>query len=53
MQHAIETGKIQAGEAKMDKLRMQLENLLDIDVDISIIKTGGPFDNLPTMDLPR
>ncbi|WP_106766531.1 nucleotidyltransferase domain-containing protein [Paenibacillus faecalis] len=45
MLHAIETGKIQSGEAKLSKFREQLQ--LGMDVDISIIKIGGPFDNPP------
>ncbi len=47
MLHAIETGKIQAGEAKLRGLRKELENLLGIDADISIILEGGKFDNPP------
>ena len=47
MLHAIETGKIQAGEAKLSGLRKQLEEIFGIDVDISIIREGGIFDNPP------
>ncbi|WPK12119.1 nucleotidyltransferase domain-containing protein [Lysinibacillus louembei] len=47
MLHAIETGKIQSGEAKLSKFRKQLEKELGMDVDISIIKMDGPFDNPP------
>ncbi|MGG3025332.1 nucleotidyltransferase domain-containing protein, partial [Brevibacillus parabrevis] len=47
MLHAIETGKIQSGEAKLSKFREQLQQELGMDVDISIIKIGGPFDNPP------
>ncbi|WP_206110381.1 nucleotidyltransferase domain-containing protein [Paenibacillus aquistagni] len=47
MLHAIETGKIQSGEAKLSKFREQLQQELGMDVDISIIKMGGPFDNPP------
>lgn len=47
MLHAIETGKIQSGEAKLSKFRELLQQELGIDVDISIIKIGGPFDNPP------
>ncbi|MFM1652487.1 WXG100 family type VII secretion target [Brevibacillus sp. B_LB10_24] len=53
MLHAIETGKIQAGEAGLRGLRKQLEKELGMDVDISIIKKGGPFDNGPTIPLPK
>lgn len=45
MQHAIKTGKIQAGEAGLSGLRKNLEKLLGMKVDVSIIKKGGAFDN--------
>jgi hypothetical protein len=51
MLHAIETGKIQAGEAGLSGLRKQLQRLLGMDVDLSVIKRGGPFDNGPTLPL--
>jgi len=47
MLHAIKTGKIQAGEAKLSGLRKQLQDIFGIEVDISIIQEGGPFDNPP------
>ena len=47
MLHAIETGKIQAGEAKLSGMRKEIQNMLDMDVDISIILDGGKFDNPP------
>lgn len=47
MQHAIETGKIQAGEAKLSKIRKEIASDIGMDVDISIIKKGGAFDNPP------
>jgi hypothetical protein len=47
MQHAIGTGKIQAGEAGLRQLRLKLENDLNMDVDISVIRRGGPFDSPP------
>jgi len=43
--HAIETGKIQAGEAGLSPLRKQLEKELGMEVDLSVIKAGGKFDN--------
>jgi hypothetical protein len=52
MLHAIETGKIQSGEAGLRSLRKQLEKLLGLDVDISIIRSGGPFDNGPMIPIP-
>lgn len=45
MLHAIETGKIQAGEAGLSGLRKELEAFLGMKVDISIIKINGSFDN--------
>ena len=47
MLHAIETGKIQAGEAKLSGLRKELQEIFGMEVDISIIKQGGAFDNPP------
>lgn len=44
MLHAIQSGKIQSGEAGLRSLRKLLEKTLGIEVDISIIKKGGPFD---------
>lgn len=41
MLHAIETGKIQAGEAGL----RGLEKIFGIEADISIIEIDGPFDN--------
>ncbi|WP_198159900.1 RHS repeat-associated core domain-containing protein, partial [Brevibacillus parabrevis] len=52
MLHAIQTGKIQAGEAKLSSLRVQLEQTLGIKVDISIIREGSVFDNGPYINLP-
>lgn len=40
-------GKIQAGEAKLSGMRKEIQNMLDMDVDISIILNGGKFDNPP------
>ena len=47
MLHAIKTGKIQAGEAKLSGLRKELQEIFGMEVDISIIKQGGAFDNPP------
>ncbi len=41
MLHAIETGKIQTGEAKLSSLRKQLQDIFGMEVDASIIKQGG------------
>jgi RHS repeat-associated protein len=51
MLNAIQTGKIQSGEAGLRSLRKLLENMLGIEVDISIILKGGPFDNYPRLPL--
>lgn len=53
MLHAIATGKIQAGEAGLSGLRVSLENRLGMDVDLSIIREGGPFDNPPFIGVPQ
>ena len=47
MLHAIETGKIQAGEAQLSGLRKLLQEIFGMDVDVSIIREGGMFDNPP------
>lgn len=44
---AIKTGKIQSGEAKLKGLRLELEEIFRMEVDISIIKQDGTFDNPP------
>ncbi len=49
MLHAIATGKIQSGEAGLRSLRKELEAFLGIEVDVSVILKGGPFDNPPTI----
>lgn len=43
--HAIDTGKIQAGEARLSPLRRQLEGILNMEVDLSVIRAGGKFDS--------
>lgn len=50
MLHAIETGNIQAGEAGLRGLRKELEEIFEMDVDISIIE-GGAFDNPPFVSI--
>ncbi|CAH9416012.1 hypothetical protein SGL43_03034 [Streptomyces globisporus] len=42
-----ETGKIQAGEAGLRSPRKALEAQRGMEVDLSIIRRGGPFDNPP------
>lgn len=51
MLHAMESGKIQAGEAKLRGLRKELESLLGIEADVSIILKGGSFDNPPYLPI--
>lgn len=51
MQHAIETGKIQSGEAKLSGVRKEIENLLGMETDLSIILKGGKFDNPPQIPI--
>jgi predicted nucleotidyltransferase len=53
MQHARETGKIQAGEAGLRSLRKELEADLKMEVDISVIRMGGPFDKGPYIPLKK
>jgi hypothetical protein len=52
MNYSINNGIIQSGEAKLRSLRLELEKLLGVDVDISIILKDGPFDNGPMIKLP-
>jgi predicted nucleotidyltransferase len=52
MQHAIETGKIQAGEAGLSGIRRQLQKQLEMKVDLSVIKTEGAFDQGPYISIP-
>nr|WP_255429766.1 nucleotidyltransferase domain-containing protein [Streptomonospora sp. PA3] len=47
MMHALETGKIQAGEAGLRALRKRLEAMLGMEVDVSVISEGGQFDRPP------
>lgn len=51
MLHARETGKIQAGEAGLRSLRRTLEDLLGMEVDLSLIREGGLFDQGPYLPL--
>lgn len=52
MQHAVATGKIQAGEAGLRILRRELQRRLGMKGDLSVIKTGGPFDQGPYIPIP-
>jgi len=53
MLHAIQTGKIQAGEAGLSSFRRQLERELGMEVDLSVILKQGTFDNGPVLPLWR
>lgn len=52
MLHALDTGKIQAGEAGLRGLRKALEAQLGMEVDLSIIRRDGPFDYPPYIKVP-
>lgn len=47
MQWAEATGKIQSSEAGLRSLRLQLQEVLGVEVDLSVIRRGGPFDQPP------
>ena len=51
MFHAMKTGKIHAGEAKLRPFRKELKALLGMKVDLSVIKAGGQFDQGPFITL--
>jgi RHS repeat-associated protein len=51
MLRAIDTGKIQAGEAGLRPLRRDLQRLLGLEVDVSIVRRDGPFDQGPAIPL--
>lgn len=53
MLHAMETGKIQSGEAGLRSVRKYLEQQLGMDVDISVIRVGGAFDKGPYIQVPH
>jgi hypothetical protein len=51
MLHAVSTGKINARWAGLSALRESIEKTLDMDVDISVIRIGGAFDQGPYIPL--
>ncbi len=51
MLHAMQSGKIQAGEAGLRGTRRAMERALGMEVDLSVIRIGGPFDNGPYIPL--
>lgn len=53
MQHAIVTGKIQAGEAGLSRLAKAIKKEIGLDVDLSILRVKGPFDQGPWIPLAK
>ncbi|HET8625928.1 MAG TPA: nucleotidyltransferase domain-containing protein [Thermomicrobiales bacterium] len=51
--HALETGKIQAGELGLRALRPSLGAEFGLPVDISVVCVGRPFDRGPWIPLRR
>ena len=51
MQRARETGKIQSGEAGLRAVRREVEAVLGMEVDLSVIRINGPFDRGPYVPL--
>jgi hypothetical protein len=49
---AMDTGKIQAGEAGVRGIRRALEAQLGMEVDLSVVRQGGPFDTPPFIEVP-
>ena len=45
MLHALEVGKITAGRAGLRALRKELEDIVAMDVDLSIVQKNGAFDS--------
>ena len=51
--HAAQTGKVQTGEAGLRGVRNQVQKALGgMEVDLSVIKQGGPFDKGPWINVP-
>ena len=46
MLHAMEVGKVTAGDArpKLSSLRKELEQIVGMEVDVSVIRKGSEFD---------
>ena len=51
MLHARAQGKIQTGELGLSGLRRELEQLLGMKVQISVVRVNGPFDRGPYIPL--
>ncbi len=52
MRHAVEHGRIFRGELGIRGLGRSLEAKLGMDVDISLVRRGGPFDQGPFIPVP-
>jgi hypothetical protein len=52
MLKSIERGRIHAGEAGLSNLAKQLRQLLDMPVDISIVRIGSTIDQPSFIGLP-
>jgi hypothetical protein len=50
--NAIENGIIQRGEARMRPTGRAIENDVGLDVDLSVVRRGGNFDQGPTIAAP-
>jgi hypothetical protein len=51
MLHAVATGKIQRGELGLSGVGRQIEKEIGMEIDISVVRVGGPTDNGPWMAL--
>jgi hypothetical protein len=47
IQHGIRVGKLQRGEIGLSGVGKAMQRLLDVEMDISVIKAGGEFDQGP------
>lgn len=50
-QHALATGKIQAGELGLRSLRREVSDQVGIEIDIAVVRIGSPFDRGPWIPL--
>lgn len=51
LQHATETGKIHARALRLSGLAQELKTVLGVEIDISVILRGGPFDQPPYLTM--
>lgn len=47
IQHGINVGKLQRGEIGLRAVGKQMQEMLGVDIDISVIRIGGEFDQGP------